>query len=478
MANYKYKKNKSSSPDRNEMNEEVYKEIFDILYKISDPEVEFKTPGLPPFLSNLNLVERATYLLENLDTKAKSSHAGLTEAEIDSKRGFIKGSVNQYYGALYARTKETHLGSVYLAKGQIGQLFGYENVKEFDQSDDNIMKYQRIKSSGSFFMPNSRKSVHYVKPDNTRWRAFDEKGKPVWRSPTNEEIKNENLKRKEDNSLTFSSYAVWSLEDIYEHLPDNVKNIANELNEKRKIKLSKFNPEDDFHTIVKSKSESLLKQQGFMLPSEGNKFGKTMNLTMSGAGAAYYPLKDRLKVPTFEEHSNPVFYYRSVAHELAHSTKHLLGRAPFSLEGDKISYAIEEIVAETTAYFMVERLREEMIESNLYERADVKQAFEDYDNEGLSYIQDYGSIADLRALIQVAEESFTKVYESGKTVYDASPLVKDIANSIHQLTEVSVNFEQRLEALNDNMNDKKWTALVNTLGLPKSEKDEDSTPEP
>ncbi|HEY9815371.1 MAG TPA: hypothetical protein V6D20_06170, partial [Candidatus Obscuribacterales bacterium] len=134
---------------------------------------------------------------------------------------------------------------------------------------------------------------------------------------------------------------------------------------------------------------------------------------------------------------NPVARYAVTMHELAHSTKHLAGRNPSSR--NDLEYAIEEIVAESTAVFMVKELEREL-EHALSSRPDIKAMFSDYYDNAMVYSKGWGSKFDFMEQINRVEDNLG---ENDKVV---RTLLTSVAKSIDTLKNGEFTPEQRLEA--------------------------------
>lgn len=72
--------------------------------------------------------------------------------------------------------------------------------------------------------------------------------------------------------------------------------------------------------------------------------------TAATTKAAYYPLKDMVRMPLFEQFESVDAYYSIHLHELAHWTGPRLGRNVLNKFGDE-KYAMEELIAELTSCF-------------------------------------------------------------------------------------------------------------------------------
>ncbi len=86
-----------------------------------------------------------------------------------------------------------------------------------------------------------------------------------------------------------------------------------------------------------------------------------------GSQPCYVPLIDKIKMPKIGEFFSDLQYYEVLFHEMAHWTKHPQ-RVPrkeiFEDKGKKEAYAIEELIAELSAVFVMARTGR-LIDSNL-----------------------------------------------------------------------------------------------------------------
>ncbi|PNV84436.1 MAG: hypothetical protein C0627_00915 [Sulfurimonas sp.] len=128
--------------------------------------------------------------------------------------------------------------------------------------------------------------------------------------------------------------------------------------------------------LVFNKDQTSLKDTATsneILEFEELKSNLFVKLKHSNKGAFYSPKDDYINMPHINYFISSDFYYAVLLHELAHSTAHetrlnrdLSGRA-YGTEAELISYAKEELIAETTRSFLQVKLglsRTKMEEQN------------------------------------------------------------------------------------------------------------------
>lgn len=232
----------------------------------------------------------------------------------------------------------------------------------------------------------------------------------------------------------YPTFPVWSIHDIFEHLPEAQKEKINELVEMRKNLGYPFNPEDKIEQYIDREIDDLVKRQN-------------VPVTLAeGDSACYYPLRDEIQLPTKEQFINPVARYAVTCHEYAHSTKHVLGRRATSRKATT-DYAIEEVVAETTAVMMVKAL-EKRLEDVLPQRPDIAEMFQDYYKNAMSYNHGWGEKFDFAGGVK----SIVADRENEKGLIKT--ILVNIAKAVDVLSNQEFTPEVRLEAKKDNI--KRW----------------------
>jgi hypothetical protein len=288
-------------------------------------------------------------------------------------RYVYKGFLNQ---ALIAMSLGTGRDAIMVSKTDMKALFAHDFKKDPNskytlksQQDSHFFaKLKGVTSTTSIYRPNI--ISFWESPDGTRYPD---------RKPSAAVIKAKNLREKSFAS-GFSSFPVWSVSDIKDKLSPAMQEKLKSLVEHRLPGEKTYfsgTKREDLHKIVDEEISRLLKEQGVTVKEGGN-------------SAAYSPSKDEIYIPEAERFSNPIQRFSTIAHEVAHSTKHLLGRPASSLN-DRRAYAAEELVAESTAYMMTKGLEAALSESYNGEMPEEwKECFQQYYNDSVGYNQGWG----------------------------------------------------------------------------------------
>lgn len=426
MAGYKgkrrgsYKKSASNKPNKTELaTREMEKEILEFWKTLAKSEDQNWDK---PWIMNALLAEDAGKFLNR------------------DKRFTYTGGINQYLIAYYTRGKDPELGPLILNRTEMKTLFG---VEKFEDSPV-VTKYNedgsKVENTGAF-------SVGAIfKPTTTKYWAY-ENGSP-WnapngerRKPTQEEIQQQNLRERRGRTI-FSTFPVWSMADIYPMLNEEQREKVDKLVEERRNIGCEFNMEDDFDKFIVDFTNDMLKRQGVQASFGSNR-------------ACYYPLLDKIEVPRPDQFKNPLFYLATVAHELAHSTKHLNGRRPVSK--NKTHYAIEEVVAESTAAMTVKKV-EEFLKPMLDQRPDVQVMFDDYYKNSHIYTRDYGNTAKLMDMVKELESVHEQELEDKKPML-LKTVMTNVAKAVESLLNQSYSPEERKIAMDKNVADPQWDLL-------------------
>lgn len=206
----------------------------------------------------------------------------------------------------------------------MAEMFGLDNFDAAARAGENPVVSNKIKSLGTFI---KRVPVQKWKnPEGRIWRAPNNER----RKPTNEEIKTQKLEKFTYSH--FGTYPAWSLGSLMEAdiLPVEYKESAERLLDLRRNKAQEFNPEDSLHTMVKNYLDSMIERMGIKVIDDHE--------------AAFYVAKgapdiaDSIRVPHWENYSNPIQALSVGAHELAHSTMHLLERNASLVDSSKAAY--------------------------------------------------------------------------------------------------------------------------------------------
>lgn len=264
-------------------------------------------------------------------------------------RYVYKGFMNQ--AILGYQTELTGKGSVVVTKKELEEILlsKFEQDPNSEKSIDEQKKsffFANLKgklSLTSLFTP--KKNEYYLNQDGTPWKSNEGR-----RKPTDDEIKNQNL--KVGTYTTFISHPVWPIEDLKENMSDKFKESYENLLDLRMPKSIYFEKEgaQDLDEIVEKLIAKQIDEHKIESTSGGNR-------------ACYFPARDTIRVPDKKQFKNPVERYSVWVHELTHSTKHLLGRRAANAKSSP-GYAFEELCAESTAFLMVKdleaNLKEEM----------------------------------------------------------------------------------------------------------------------
>lgn len=367
------------------------------------------------------------------------------------ERFTYQGGINQWLIAFGTRKKDPSLGPLILNRSEMTKLFGVEKFEETPvvaqkDADGNYIKGSGTKSIGSIYKPNTFK--YWAYESGKPWNAPDGER----RRPTAEEIAQNNLRQK-TGGKSFTLFPVWSMADIYPMLNEDQKKKVDELVEVRRGIGHEFNLEDDFDKFITEYVDEMLERQGVPVTTGSNR-------------ACYYPMLDKIDIPSPEQFKNPLFYLSTVAHELAHSTKHMNGRRPVSK--DKIQYAMEEVVAESTAAMVVKKV-EEFLKPMLDERPDVQIMFDDYYRNSHIYTRDYGDAAKLMDMVRQIEATHDQEVEDKKPAL-VKTMMTHVAKAVDSLVNQSYEPEARKAAMKKNLEDPQWELIKkvqqeNTPGL-------------
>jgi hypothetical protein len=329
------------------------------------------------------------------------------------ERYVYTGGFNQFLIASCAKHLDPDRGTLILNRTDMATIF---DVKEF--GDSPVVK-NGIKSIGSIYNRPMEKIVasYYQYPSGARWSGEADK-------PTKAEIDSLGLTKKSLKTAVYTTFPIWSVNDVYPHLSDAHKEKVDQLIELRNRKGYDFNPNDDFEKLVDSRIEDLVKRQGITV-NRGNE------------KAFYEPRMDDITLPDKTQFKNPIAYLAVCNHEMAHSTKHFLGRIPENRS--ILQKSIEEVIAETTAVMMIKDF-ERSLKDILPVRPDIQKMFDDYYASAMSYNHMWGEKLDLTHSVQCIE--IAKKEDKGVI---KSTLVQ-IAKAVDALKNGSYTPEQRLEA--------------------------------
>jgi hypothetical protein len=336
---------------------------------------------------------------------------------LNEERKVYKGGYNQYLIASYTRNYESNKSMLILNRTEMATLFG---VPAF--GDTPVVK-NGIKSIGSIFSPPVQKTIgsYWNYPSGARWSG-------TTKEPTPDQVQQLNLQKKDIKRPVFSTFPVWSAEDVYPFLPEEHQKKIDELVDLRKRKGYDINPEDQVEVMVDNFINDMVKRQGIHVNDMGNE-------------AFYVPALDTITLPEKEQFINPIARLATTSHEMAHSTKHLTGRNAQSK--DKTEYAIEEVVAETTAVMMVKQFERQLADI-LPQRPDIVIMFQDYYTNAMTYNHGWGEKFDFLAHV----ETLSSEKENNKGLIKT--VMVNIAKAADALSNGTFTPEERLEAKNKN----------------------------
>lgn len=350
------------------------------------------------------------------------------------------GGINQFLIGFYTKDKHSELGPLIANRTEIAKMFDVEKfedtpvVTKFNEEGEKV-DGTGAKSAGSIFMPFASK--YWADENGKPWHAPDGKK----RSPTQEEISRQSLQQKAGKKR-FTTFPVWSMADIYHMLnKEQMVKVDKRVEERRGIG-HEFNMDDDFDKFIVDFVDDMIERQGVEVRKGGNR-------------ACFYPLEDKIDVPNPGQFKNPLFYLATVAHELGHGTKHLAGRRPLSKT--KTQYAIEEVVAETTAAMIVKKV-ENFLKPMLDQRPDIQVMFDDYYRNTHVYTRDYGDSAKLMDMVRELEAVHEQEVEDKKPAL-LKTVMTNVAKSVDSLLNQEYTPEERKAALKKNLEDPQWDLL-------------------
>lgn len=332
----------------------------------------------------------------------------------DDTRYTYSGGFNQFLIALYTQDKDQDKGPLIINRTEMTKLF------EADSFADTPVVENGIKSAGSIFKaPHEKKFDVWKNPNGTIWRPDDGER----RRPTKGEIDTNSLEKESFSKKVFSTFPVWSIDDIYEVLPDSVKSKVDDLIELRNVKGYEFNSGDDLEVYIQDRISDVVDRMG-------------INVTERGNEAFYVPVTDDIQLPSKHQFKNPVVLFAVTMHELSHSTMHINGRKPPI--GSKVGYATEEIRAETSSVLLTKKLERDL-EDVISDRPDIKDMFDDYYRNSMSYNKLWGKDFDFLDHVEVVAEE----RENNKGILKG--IMVDIAKIVDVLNNGEFTPEKRKE---------------------------------
>jgi hypothetical protein len=350
-------------------------------------------------------------------TQAENAGKFLTSGE----RYVYRGGFNQFLIACAAQDIESGKASLILNRTDMSAIFG---VKEFGESP--VVK-NGVKSLTSIYNAPVEKKVAscYVYPSGARWSGESEK-------PSKAEIESLQLTEKSIKKLVYNTFPVWSVHDIYDHLPQEHKEKIDDLIAIREAKAYEFNPNDDFDQHVLRTVDDMISRQGIKVKNGNEK-------------AFYEVIYDEMTMPLKHQFKNPIQFLATTCHEAAHSTLHLLGRNHNFSDSMQVLRSIEEVIAETTAVMMVKDF-EKTLKDVMPVRPDIQKMFDDYYQNSMNYNHMWGEKFDLLhnvKCIEIAKKENKGIIKS---------TLVQIAKAVDTLKNGSYTPEQRLDAKLKNLN--------------------------
>jgi len=356
------------------------------------------------------------------------------------ERYVLKGFTNQAILAYAVEHSDKDTDSIIIFKGDLEKLLLHDFVKDEDSKktlDEQRKSHALSKLKGnpsvtSLFVP-SMYDV-WINQDGSPWRSSSGE-----KRPTPEEISSSGLKKGE--RVTFVSHPVWSMKEIEHLISDDAKSKLSELRSLRSMKSDFILKEEDkdLDLLIDSLIRQQVKEQSIVVTESGNE-------------AFYRPLKDTIHVPTKEQFVNPIARYATWSHELAHSTKHLLGRKGLNTFGS-MKYGIEELVAESTAHLMVKDLHEKI--TNI-RGGELPQEWADYFEDYYENAKNYGAGWGTKFDFSKNFEQIQNADNTHKNLQILPTMMNDILNAMQLIksglyNDKELSFEIRKTALNENL---------------------------
>lgn len=361
-------------------------------------------------------------------TQGENAGKFLTEGS----RYIYKGGFNQFLIASFAQNLDSDKATLILNRTDMSKIF---DAKDFAETP--IVK-NGIKSLGSIYNRPVEKIIasYYAYPSGARWSGETDQ-------PSKAQIDSLSLTKKNIKKFVFTTFPVWSVHDVYPHLPDEYKAKVDQLIELRNAKGFEFNPEDAIEKHIDDLLGDIVTRQGIKIQEHGNE-------------AYYVPSLDTIQLPKKEQFTNPIVRYATSIHELGHSTKHVLSRNAQSQ--NKVQYAMEEVVAETTAVMMVKQLEKSLVDV-LPSRPDIKSMFDDYYLNAMTYNHGYGQKFDFSDGVKSIEAARKDEKSIVKTI------LVNIAKAVDMLQNGTYTPEQRLEAKLANFKKGQEQTVTNDLNI-------------
>lgn len=337
----------------------------------------------------------------------------------NDERYVFTGGFNQFLIAYHSQEKDHDKGPLIFNRSELTKIFEVDDFKE------TPIVQEGIKSIGSLYKAPVYTSTWSL-PSGEPWKAEGKR-----RQPSEQEQIDLNL-TEHKSPPKFGTFPVWSADDLYDHLPETAQKKIDNLIEIRTPEptMSASLKESDWNGVVNDKINEITERQGLKVATGGNI-------------AAYFPLDDKIKIPTEDQFDNPIARLAISFHEFAHSTMHL-NKRPLTQSNDQVAYAKEELLAETTAVLMVKRFEKEL-EPFIKQDPVLEDLFEDYYRNAQSYNKHWGGKLDFDQLI----DNIDAERESNKGVIKS--LMVNISKTVNTLENGEFTPDQRLEAKNESL---------------------------
>lgn len=268
------------------------------------------------------------------------------------ERYIFTGFTNQAILGVAIENSKDNNESIVISKGDLDKLLTHDF--EIDYSSKTPITPQRInfitdklkgkKSLTSIFVP--KQTEYWINEKGVKWQNSHNSN----RKPTSYDKKVHRLERK--INVNFISQPVWSVSSISHLFSEQAQRKLNDLCAIRDLDASFV----DFSNI-----ESLDDAVDVMITHQIR--SQSLNVMHKGDNVCYWPLNDKIAIPSRKTIDNPIQRYAEWTAELVKSTRHLTGRMPFN-ENDSLDHFKEKLVSESTAFLLIKDLEEKLFEQN------------------------------------------------------------------------------------------------------------------
>lgn len=265
-----------------------------------------------------------------------------------NKRYIFTGFTNQAILGIALDEKQRSFDSIVITKNELEKLLSHDfsvnyeiPTPIFTQRQNHIsQKLGGERSLTSIFVPN--KISTWV---NKNGDVFD-RGNGSTYNPTSLEIKVYDLTEK--TRIKYSSQPVWSASSVSHLLTPNVQSALENLKERR---------QEDQKVLDLSDVSKLADAVNMSIRHQIKNL--SLNVLQRGNKAVYWPLEDKVSIPSEKFFTNPVSRYASWIVSVSSSNRHLLERSPFTNNGE-IDQAKEILINESVSLLMVKDLEERL----------------------------------------------------------------------------------------------------------------------